>query len=651
MVAKSILEIDIADSSYEAFQAKFLKYQEQVAKQPSAWKRVGEAAKGTGSEYVKLGKTIAETVKGIQYAANRQQAFAVAAAGTARTFVGMVKSTKQLVGNLKDGAAMLIKWSGIIGLISGVVGAGGLFGIARLASSASQQRRDSQGLGVSGGELSAAQINYQKLVNVDDMLGRINEARNDVNKRWAFKAAGINPADMQGKSNAEVLTMLIPALKSTFERSGGTLQGAQAHGLTEFADLSTLTRLKAVSKEELDATEQAYRASVKQLSVADNVNRAWQQLEITFKNTGSAIEKLFKEKLVSLSGPLGQLSEAFTKAVKVFLDSPKIGKWIGEISTGLEAFAKYLTSDNFSKDVNSFLDALDEMGGRLVKAAQFLGKVFNIGSEKTLKASEYHKLDELRKINKPLAEAMQYRLENPEAAKEKGDKFNARSGFALKRNSEVERQNIQDAINGADGAQVKQLLESLGISTATQSASGKIKPFAGQAKALPGSQSDAQREKENGLRNGLLSAMEWKESKYNPRAIGPMTKYGTAKGAFQFLDSTAGEYGITDPFNREQEADAAARKMGGLLKRYKGDLSKALSAYNWGEGNLDKFGMENRPAQTRDYVTSILGRLEQTISRAVDRGPARQSSGGAQTFRIENATGGNAVVIGSQLAQ
>lgn len=685
MVAKSIIEIDVLDTSFEAFQARFLKYQEQVAAQPSAWKRVGASAKSTDNEFVKLGKSIAETVKGVQYAASRQEAFKIAAAGTAKTFVGMTKSSKALVGNLKEGAAVLLKWSGIIGLLSGVVGAGGLFGIARLAASASQNRRESQGLGVSGGELQAAQINYQKIFNVDELLGKINEARQDVTKRWAFSAAGIQSAQMEGKSNAEVLTMLAPLLKSTFERSGGTQQGAQAHGLLEFTDMSTLTRLKAISRSELDATEQSYRASLKQLDISDNVNLAWQQLEITFKNSGSVIEKMFKEKLVGLTGPLDHLSESFTKAVKVFLDSPKIEKWINGVADGLEDLSQYLVSDKFSKDVDSFLDGLDEFGGALINAARFMGKVFNIGSEKTLKASEYKRIDELKKINPALADATKYRLENPEASQEKADKFSAKSGWNLTRNGDIERKNIQDAITGKDGAKIKELLESLGISTATQSASGKIKPIQSQGNAIDGklakdqatpasgklrsipdgskkerpktiidrdnpepaaknflnSLSDSKKEKptplsdedkelyarlekKRGLPPGALQEVEWQESHRKLNSVGPMTKYGQAKGPFQFMDKTAIEYGVKDPFNRQDAATGAAWKLGDLMRHYNGDFKKALMAYNWGEGKLDKFGADNAPSETKKYAYDIPARMDES-KKQDDDAPTKQS--------------------------
>lgn len=96
-----------------------------------------------------------------------------------------------------------------------------------------------------------------------------------------------------------------------------------------------------------------------------------------------------------------------------------------------------------------------------------------------------------------------------------------------------------------------------------------------------------------------------KESSRGKNMLGPMTKYGQAKGHFQFLDGTAKEQGVTDPFDLTNAATGAAKYMGSLMQRYNGDLQKALAAYNWGMGNVDRKGMANAPWETRDYVGTI----------------------------------------------
>lgn len=86
-----------------------------------------------------------------------------------------------------------------------------------------------------------------------------------------------------------------------------------------------------------------------------------------------------------------------------------------------------------------------------------------------------------------------------------------------------------------------------------------------------------------------------------------------AKGHFQFMPGTAKAYGISGrEWDFDASSDAAARYFQWLLKHYNGDHSKALAAYNWGNGNLDKaikqygtgwFG--HMPKETQGYVNSI----------------------------------------------
>lgn len=86
-----------------------------------------------------------------------------------------------------------------------------------------------------------------------------------------------------------------------------------------------------------------------------------------------------------------------------------------------------------------------------------------------------------------------------------------------------------------------------------------------------------------------------------------------AKGHFQFMPGTAKAYGISGrEWDFDASSDAAARYFQWLLKHYNGDHNKALAAYNWGNGNLDKaiqrYGndwMSHAPKETQGYVNSI----------------------------------------------
>lgn len=107
-------------------------------------------------------------------------------------------------------------------------------------------------------------------------------------------------------------------------------------------------------------------------------------------------------------------------------------------------------------------------------------------------------------------------------------------------------------------------------------------------------------ERTHGLSSGLLGRVLAIESSNGKHLVSPKG----ALGPFQFMPATAKEYGLTpeDAMSFEKSAPAAARYLGYLLNRYNGDETMALAAYNWGMGNLERYGLQNMPAQTRDYL-------------------------------------------------
>lgn len=134
-----------------------------------------------------------------------------------------------------------------------------------------------------------------------------------------------------------------------------------------------------------------------------------------------------------------------------------------------------------------------------------------------------------------------------------------------------------------------------------------------------------------GLPAGLLRSMVITESGGDTQAI---SKAG-AKGPFQFMPGTAKDFGLVgdDVFDPEKSAHAAARYMSQLLKMFDGDLGKALAAYNWGQGNVERKGLGAAPQETREYVPKVLSNLPQPGAGMAAQ--ARQPVGGSQSTITE----------------
>ncbi|MGQ6138284.1 transglycosylase SLT domain-containing protein [Serratia sp. IR-2025] len=134
-----------------------------------------------------------------------------------------------------------------------------------------------------------------------------------------------------------------------------------------------------------------------------------------------------------------------------------------------------------------------------------------------------------------------------------------------------------------------------------------------------------------GLPAGLLRSMVITESGGDTQAV---SKAG-AKGPFQFMPGTAKDFGLVgdDVFDPEKSAHAAARYMSQLLKMFDGDLGKALAAYNWGQGNVERKGLGAAPQATREYVPKVLSNLPQPGAGMAAQ--ARQPVGGSQSTITE----------------
>ena len=107
----------------------------------------------------------------------------------------------------------------------------------------------------------------------------------------------------------------------------------------------------------------------------------------------------------------------------------------------------------------------------------------------------------------------------------------------------------------------------------------------------------------HGVDPNLISRMIKHESNFNPKAISP----AGAKGLMQLMPDTATELGVRNVFDPEENLDAGVRYISQLLHKYDGDVNKALAAYNWGPGRVDKHGIDNLPTETRNYLQRILG--------------------------------------------
>lgn len=124
-------------------------------------------------------------------------------------------------------------------------------------------------------------------------------------------------------------------------------------------------------------------------------------------------------------------------------------------------------------------------------------------------------------------------------------------------------------------------------------------------------------DKKYGLPEGTLASVWQQESGCGRDWKSP----AGAIGHFQFMMGTRNEImqktGL-DPHSPDPKiaAECAGYYLRDLMSRYNGDITKALSAYNWGMGNVDNairnYGgawLQHAPNETQKYAPQILARM------------------------------------------
>ena len=108
------------------------------------------------------------------------------------------------------------------------------------------------------------------------------------------------------------------------------------------------------------------------------------------------------------------------------------------------------------------------------------------------------------------------------------------------------------------------------------------------------------------LAPALVASVIAEESAFNPLAHNATSG---ADGLMQLAPETARALGVNDPMNPRQSVRGGCRYLRELLVRFHDRLSLALAAYNAGPTMVARTGTVPHLAETRRYVSEILGRF------------------------------------------
>ena len=373
MAVRSIVDVDIKnEDKFRAFAALYDKYTATLAKAPGMWAQAGKEVQKNRVGFEAIAAAILTQNEMARRAATEQRKNVNELERASRLWLSMDRATQHVASHIRSATSQLLRWGAITGVVSGLLGAGGLFGIDRLALGVAGGRRSSLGLGTGYGEQRAFQTNFGRLVDPNALLAGVSEAL--AGNRTALFGAGLTGSQLRGDT-AQVSVEVLKSVKALVDRTDASQLGfvGRARRLGDLGfGVEELRRLKATSPAEFADLLRQYGSNRGAFDLPPAVARQWQEFTTQMARAGQGIENTFVKGLAPLAPGLTKLSDSFEKVVRAFLGSDTVKKWMQDIGEGLDKFAKIVGTPEFRKTVEDFAADLGSLVSSIAAAAKWI---------------------------------------------------------------------------------------------------------------------------------------------------------------------------------------------------------------------------------------------------------------------------------------
>lgn len=501
--------------------------------------------------------TAKSIASGIQSSTEAQRQFNIMAREGLHTMSKMAKEAANVGRAVFDIGKWLLKFGAIGGGIAGLGGILGAISLRDLAHSAVTEQRGARGVGLTPGQYKAFGMDFGRFLD-PSILSHVADAQNSYQGRvWLGLATGLGAQSVANQGPDQLAMRLATRAHDWWTKtpaSQRTAENLAAAGFTQSGlTLEDVRRLGNTPMSELQSARAQYGRDQRSLNVSNGTTQAWYEFDRQITLAGRALETSLTNRLVELAPSLRAFVTTLTKDADQLINDIFTPKNLKAVADGISSLTTYLGSATFQQDMKDFAGLIGLIANAIRKAARFLG--IDTSSSSNAEVGDF------------------------------------------------------DFGSGAND-----------WSTGGISSTDKALGYTRHALTMPADPAGylASIEKQRGLPPGTLSRMWQVESKSGKNLVGPLLKNGDqAIGDFQFTSGTWNDWGNGgDRFSFKDQAGASGRYMQSLMRNYGGDIRKALAAYNWGPGNLDKDIAKNGgqwdshlPAETRNYIAQIAGEV------------------------------------------
>ncbi len=362
MANKAVLSVNVDDSQFDSFLAKFRDYEKQLDDQPSKWKAISEAMEkaglnggghGAGADLTKMTDALKDSL-GLAAANAALLAEALGKASKAQQHLGKhvektegrMRGLARLSDRMKHGAW----WAGknalrVGGILGGVAGGLGVYEFLSLPARVTRLGMEAQGLGISPGAYQAYNIGMTGLLqNPAGVQSSLFGLQHNIGALAPLAAmAGIDPYAAAKESSEAFHRQMFIHLPDVLKRFPKMIQGQMYQELGMAASGYSIQDLLLPKTYNMTDAQRAryYDKNVAPLAHELNWKKKtindWEKLNRTLLTAEGRVKAALIDGLAPLTPELRKLSTTFSTYLSTHLsnDLKRFGADIESIASGL----------------------------------------------------------------------------------------------------------------------------------------------------------------------------------------------------------------------------------------------------------------------------------------------------------------------------
>lgn len=359
MTDRAVLAIEINDDDFKAFQAKFAAYQKAVSDMPAQWDAVNKATGASRPIFEKMNELVDHQNDLVGDLADNAKRGEKPTQNVAASWGVIYRTGRLWSSSIKSSTLSLAKWSGLTAVFSGILSAGGLYGIDKMAAGVSGRRTGALGYGTTIGAQSSFQTNFGRIGNAEGILGSTSRALSDPRSR-VFRSLGVS-GKIEGMDAPHAFAAILPDIERLLKRTPENQLNSiiQGYGLGEIGlGLNEARFIRNAPTGETAKMINGFASDEGAMGVANP--EAWSRFSTQMELAGGAIRVAFERNLASMTLPLGHITSSFETLFTALLKKGGMADdLIKMVGDGVDKFAKMIGSKSVVSAVDEFISRFD----------------------------------------------------------------------------------------------------------------------------------------------------------------------------------------------------------------------------------------------------------------------------------------------------